>query len=65
VQARIRTDLDDAVGDCDCLHSAAALDVLLVDLDPVRGEEELALALGTHRRLRDLHVRVAKRLLGP
>src|SRR5581483_5350089 len=64
VAARVRTHLDGSVADRDGLDQASALDRLLVDLDAVRGEEELALAPGADGRLGDLHVRVAERLPG-
>ena len=63
VGARVGAELDDPVADRHRLHAAAALDELLVDLDPVGGEEELSLALGAQRRLGDLDVGVAQRLL--
>ncbi len=64
VRARVAAHLEQAVAGRHRVDPAAALDVLLVDLRAVRGEEELALAQGADQRLRDLHVRVAERLLG-
>ena len=64
VGARVGADLDEPLADRDRLDEAAALDELLLDLDPVGGEEQLLLALRPDRGLRHLDVGMAKRLLG-
>ena len=64
VRARIAPHLEDTVTRGGALDPGAALDQLLLDLRPFRGEQELVLALRAHHRLADEDVRAGHRFVG-
>ena len=64
VRARIAPHLEDTVTSGGAFDPGAALDQLLFDLRPLRGEQELVLALRTHHRLPDEDVRAGHRFVG-
>src|SRR5919109_843095 len=64
VGARVAADLRLAVEHREGVDPAAALHDLLLDRGSVGGDEDLALALCAHRRLRHLHVWMGERRLG-
>src|SRR5439155_7799525 len=64
VRARVAAKLRHAVADGHRVDAAAALDVLLLDVGSLGGDEHLALGLRAHERLRDLHLRPRERTFG-
>ena len=64
MRARIAAHLEDAVTCGGAFDPGAALDEDLLDVRPLRGEQELVLALRAHHRLPDEDVRACERFVG-